>query len=107
MSVSATSDVPRDVKPMYVAASLLCVLFYLYELCCPVRSRRHTRPTEHGIGWTSHRPDDLKLLHRLRANALAVGLLLVRYEASRILPYATSIVAAGLSTAFAGWRVAC
>jgi hypothetical protein len=107
MSVSAASDVSRDVKPMYVAASLLCVLCYLYEYSARFAAGVIQRLLS--TAWGGHHIGSMISSYYIAyaLTALAVGLLLDRCGASRVLPYATSIVAAGLSTAFADRRVPC
>jgi hypothetical protein len=96
-----------DVKPMHLAASLLCVLFCFYEFAArfaigDIQGLLGTAWGEHHIGSMI---SSYYIAYAL--TALAVGLPLCRYGASRVLPYATSMLVAGLSTAFADRWVAC
>jgi MFS family permease len=96
MSVSAASEVsPRDVKPMYVVAWLLCALFYLYQYAA--RSAPGVMQGLLSTAWGGNHIGSMISGYYVAyaLTALAAGLLLDRYGASRVLPYATAIVAAG------------
>jgi MFS family permease len=96
MSVSAGSDAsPRDVKPMYVLAWLLCALFYLYQYA--TRSAPGVMQGLLSTAWGGNHIGSMISGYYVAyaLTALAAGLLLDRYGASRVLPYATAIVAAG------------
>src|SRR5579871_5542441 len=96
MSMPAVSDVSsRDVKPMYVVAWLLCALFYLYQY-----SARSAPGVMQGLlstAWGGNHIGSMISGYYVAyaLTALAAGLLLDRYGATRILPYATATVAAG------------
>jgi MFS family permease len=96
MSLSAGSDAsPRDVKPMYVLAWLLCALFYLYQYA--TRSAPGVMQTLLSTAWGGNHIGSMISGYYVAyaLTALAAGLLLDRYGASRVLPYAAAIVAAG------------
>jgi MFS family permease len=96
MSVSTSSDAsPRDVKPMYVVAWVLCALFYLYQYAA--RSAPGVMQGLLSTAWGGNHIGSMISGYYVAyaLTALAAGLLLDRYGASRVLPYATAIVAAG------------
>jgi MFS family permease len=96
MPVSAASDVsPRDVKPTYVIAWLLCALFYLYQYA--TRSAPGVMQSLLSTSWGGNHIGSMISGYYVAyaLTALAAGVLLDRFGASRVLPYATAVVAAG------------
>src|SRR5579859_2028480 len=96
MSVSASFDAsPRDVKPLYVVAWLMCAIFYLYQYA--TRSAPGVMQGLLSTAWGGNHIGSMIAGYYVAyaLTALAAGFLLDRYGASRILPFATALVAAG------------
>jgi MFS family permease len=97
MSVPVGSDAspPRDLKPLYVVAWLVCALFYLYQYAA--RSAPGVMQDQLAAAWGgSHIGSIISTYYVAYAlTALAAGLLLDRYGAARVIPYAIALVGIG------------
>jgi MFS family permease len=96
MSITSDSDAsPRDVKPLYVVAWLLCAVFYAYQYAA--RSAPGVMQDQLTAAWgASHIGSMISAYYVAYAvTALAAGLLLDRYGAARVIPYAVALVGIG------------
>jgi len=96
MTVVARPDAsPRDLKPLYVIAWLLCALFYLYQYAA--RSAPGVMQGELTAAWDGNHIGAMISAYYVAyaLTALAAGLLLDRYGAGRVIPYAVALVGIG------------
>jgi MFS family permease len=97
MSAAVGSDAspPRDLKLTYVVAWLLCALFYLYQYAA--RSAPGVMQEQLASAWGGNHIGSIISAYYVAyaLAALAAGVLLDRYGAARVIPYAVALVAAG------------
>jgi MFS family permease len=97
MSNSLHSDAspPRDLKPLYVIAWLLCALFYLYQYAA--RSAPGVMQEQLTAAWGGNHIGSMISAYYFAyaTTALAAGLLLDRYGAARVIPYTVALVGIG------------
>jgi MFS family permease len=97
MSVPVGSDAspPRDLKPLYVVAWLLCALFYFYQYAA--RSAPGVMQDQLAAAWGGNHIGSIISVYYVAyaLTALAAGLLLDRYGAARVIPYAIALVGTG------------
>ena len=97
MSTSDSSNEapPSDLKPLYVAAWLLCALFYLYQYAA--RSAPGVMQDQLAAAWGGNHIGAMISAYYVAyaLTALAAGLLLDRYGAARTMPYAVALVGGG------------
>jgi MFS family permease len=97
MSDSSSSDAspPNDLKPLYFFAWFLCALFYLYQYA--VRSAPGVMQDQLTAAWGGNHIGAMISAYYVAyaMTALAAGLLLDRYGAARVIPYAIAFVGVG------------
>src|ERR1700751_1627227 len=94
-SNSSNEAPPNDLKPQYFVAWLLCALFYLYQYAA--RSAPGVMQDELTAAWGGNQIGSIISAYYVAyaVSALAAGVLLDRYGASRVVPYAVACVGAG------------
>jgi MFS family permease len=92
---SSNASPPNDLKPLYVVAWLLCALFYLYQYAA--RSAPGVMQDQLTAAWGGNHIGAMISAYYVAyaVTALAAGLLLDRYGAARIIPYAIAFVGVG------------
>jgi MFS family permease len=107
MSAPIHSDAspPRDLKLAYVVAWLLCALFYLYQYAA--RSAPGVMQDQLASAWGGNHIGSMISAYYVAyaLAALAAGVLLDRYGAARVMPYAVALVAAGCAVFAQGSQV--
>jgi MFS family permease len=97
MSVRTSSDASSGgvSKPLYVFAWFLCALFYLYQYAA--RSAPGVMQDQLTTAWGGNHIGSMISAYYVvyAVSALAAGVLLDRYGAARVIPYAVACVGAG------------
>src|SRR4051812_41628605 len=97
MSSPGSSDAspPNNLKPLYFVAWLLCALFYLYQYAA--RSSPGVMQDQLTAAWGGNHIGAMISAYYVAyaVTALAAGLLLDRYGAARVIPYAIAFVGVG------------
>ena len=108
MSASTRSEPSRasDLQPLYVVAWLLCALFYLYQYAA--RSAPGVMQDQLTSAWGANHIGSMIPAYYVAyaVSALAAGVLLDRYGAARVIPYAIACVGAGCAIFAQGSQLA-
>jgi MFS family permease len=108
MSISTAPDASRssDLKPSSIVAWLLCALFYFYQYA--VRSAPGVMQDQLTAAWGRNDIGTMIAAYYVAyaVTALVAGLLLDRYGAARVMPYAVVLVGAGCAVFAQGSQAA-